>query len=244
MLSVLIFKLSVLEKGEQEGKRSSPVAHFSHQKHLKKHPFFTDTEGESLQPAWLLGFRVLNVTIFGNTVTLFGNIHELRGKHVSRITQVDSDTGEIVGEYVAVVQPKRKNAFQNGGWFALSQSEPLDILMRADLQGRDYQVFFALMQQLDYENLIQVSQAKIAEKLGMKSPHVNRSIKALIDLGIILEGPRIGRSRSFRLNPNFGWKGSAKGHHEALKARMENIGMSVVDGGRDTETLDMFDTDN
>ena len=160
---------------------------------------------------------------------------------MSKITQIDSDTGEVVGEYVAVIQPKRKNAFQIGGWFAMSQSEPLDILMRADLQGRDYQVFFALMQQLDYENLIQVSQTDIAKKLNMRLPHVNRSVKALIDLGIILEGPRIGRSRSFRLNPHFGWKGSAKGHHKALRDRMNDLGVTVVAGGRDERTLDMFD---
>ena len=50
----------------------------------------------------------------------------------------------------------------------------------------------------------------------MNRHNVNRSIKKLIELGVILEGVKIGISRSYRLNPNFGWKGSAKGHRQAF----------------------------
>ena len=48
----------------------------------------------------------------------------------------------------------------------------------------------------------------------MHRQHVQRSIKRLIQLGIILEGVKIGISRLYRLNPAFGWKGLAKGHRE------------------------------
>ena len=40
----------------------------------------------------------------------------------------------------------------------------------------------------------------------MNRHNVNRSIKKLIELGVVLEGVKIGVSRSYRLNPNFGWK--------------------------------------
>ena len=73
-------------------------------------------------------------------------------------------------------------------------------------------VMWAMLARLDYENLIQVSQAEVAQELGMNRHNVNRSIKKLIELGVVLEGVRIGISLSYRLNPNFGWKGSAKGH--------------------------------
>ena len=63
-----------------------------------------------------------------------------------------------------------------------------------------------LLSVLDYENLIQVSQADIARELDMHRQHVQRSIKRLIQLGIILEGVKIGISRSYRLNPSFGGK--------------------------------------
>ena len=88
-------------------------------------------------------------------------------------------------------------------------------------KGNDFKVLMKLLSVLDYENLIQVSQAEIARELNMHRQHVQRSIKRLLDLGIVLEGVKIGISRSYRLNPNFGWKGSAKGHREALTDHLE-----------------------
>ena len=64
----------------------------------------------------------------------------------------------------------------------------------------------------------------------MNRHNVNRSIKKLIELGVILEGVKIGISRSYRLNPNFGWKGSAKGHRECSARALE--GYQVIRGRR------------
>ena len=44
----------------------------------------------------------------------------------------------------------------------------------------------------------------------MNRHHVNRSIKKLIELGVVLEGVKIGISRSYRLNPNFAGKAQPK----------------------------------
>ena len=91
-------------------------------------------------------------------------------------------------------------------------------------------VMWAMLARLDYENLIQVNQAEVSEQVGMNRHNVNRSIKKLIELGVILEGVKIGISRSYRLNPNFGWKGSAKGHREASARALE--GYQVIRGRR------------
>lgn len=143
-----------------------------------------------------------------------------------RVEQVDPETGEVLGGFVAVVQPKRKNGFGDG-WFAMSQNA-LKAIREAGLTGRDYDVLFALLGVLDYENLIQVSQVDLAKELEMQKTHLSRSIKRLLEVGVLLEGPKIGRSKTFRLNPSFGWKGSAKGHTNALKDRMKAAGMKLV----------------
>ena len=57
----------------------------------------------------------------------------------------------------------------------------------------------------------------------MHRQHVQRSIKRLIQLGIILEGVKIGISRSYRLNPSFIGKASAKGHREALHEHLKIV---------------------
>ena len=138
-----------------------------------------------------------------------------------RLQQIDSETGEIVDGFVAYVVPKRKNGFGQG-WLAMAQNGA-EILAQSNLSGNDFKVLMKLLSVLDYENLIQVSQADVARELNMHRQHVQRSIKRLIDLGIVLEGVRIGISRSYRLNPNFGWKGSAKGHEEALHEHLKVV---------------------
>ena len=75
----------------------------------------------------------------------------------------------------------------------------------------------------------------------MHRQHVQRSIKRLIQLGIILEGVKIGISRSYRLNPSFGWKGSAKGHREVLHEHLKVIKDKGAQGawGSFSDTGDM-----
>ena len=87
------------------------------------------------------------------------------------------------------------------------------MLAQSNLTGNDMKVMWAMLARLDYENLIQVNH-RGGRRNRHEPPHVNRSIKKLIEMGLVLEGVKIGISRSYRLNPNFGWKGSAKGHRE------------------------------
>ena len=98
-----------------------------------------------------------------------------------------------------------------------------------------------MLARLDYENLIQVNQAEVSEQVGMNRHNVNRSIKKLIELGVILEGVKIGISRSYRLNPNFGWKGSAKGHRRFPARALEGYQDKGAQGawGSFSDTADM-----
>ena len=109
--------------------------------------------------------------------------------------QIDHQTGEVVEGFVAYVVPKRKNGFQKG-WMAMAQ-EAMMMLAQSNLTGNDMKVMWAMLARLDYENLIQVNQAEVSEQVGMNRHNVNRSIKKLIELGVILEGVKIGISRSY-----------------------------------------------
>lgn len=146
------------------------------------------------------------------------------------IEQVDRSTGEVLSGYVAVIQPKRKNGFTEG-WVAMAQNAMM-AMAQADLGGEAMRVFFILGAHIDFENWIQVSQTELADEIGMKRSSFNRALKRLETEGIILRGPKIGRSATFRLNPEFGWKGSAKGHKQALKQRMEERGLRVIEKSR------------
>lgn len=144
--------------------------------------------------------------------------------------QVNSKTGEVTDGFIAYVVPKRQNGFGKD-WFAMAQNAAL-LFAKSNLTGDDFRVLMRLFGQLDFENLLVVNQAEIARELDMHRQHVQRSIKRLIKLDALLEGPKIGINRSYRLNPRFGWKGSAKNHrkalHDDLKARMKSAGIRGV----------------
>ncbi|HAZ7408665.1 TPA: hypothetical protein J7712_004463 [Escherichia coli] len=140
-----------------------------------------------------------------------------------RVTQVDLETGEDLGGFVAVVRPKQKSSFQRH--FTMNQAALITIAN--ELNHNQMRVLMALLAELDYENYIQVAQIDIAEALRMQKTNVSRAIKNLIEFGIILEGPKIGRSKTYRLNPQFGWKGTVSNHKKAL-----SNGLSVIQGGK------------
>lgn len=141
------------------------------------------------------------------------------------IGQFDLDTGERIEGYIAVLQPKTKNGFTRH--FTMNQ-EAIDIITK-NLLGSELKVLLQLLKYLDYENLIQIHQKEIAEELEIDKSNLHRSIRSLIKLGVILKGPKIGKSCSYRLNPNFGWKGTAKNHRRALDDRMKKARMHVVE---------------
>lgn len=136
-----------------------------------------------------------------------------------RYIQVDAATGEATEGFVAVLKPKRKSSFKRH----LTMNQDTLIALANESTHEEKKVFFALLAELDYENFIQVPQVEIAEMLNMNKTHVSRAMKGLIKNEVIFEGPKVGRSKTYRLNPNFGWKGTVKNHNSALK---------VIEGGR------------
>ena len=149
-----------------------------------------------------------------------------------KVGSVDLDTGEVLdGAVLGIMFPKRRNGFS--AWFAMNQEQDfLQILQDPSLQGRDYKVLFALLAFLQVDNWIYVSKADVGRKLGMDRSQVGRSVRKLKEIGILLEGPKVGRSVTYRLSPTFGWKGSAKSHNEALEARMKERGFTVIDNSK------------
>jgi len=173
-----------------------------------------------------------------------------------RLIQINPETGEEIDGFVAYVAPKKINGFGQR-WMAMAQNAIQRVALDPNLTGEDLRVFNFLVGEVDFENLLVVNQAEIARKMGWQRQNIQRSIKRLIVVGVLLEGPKIGINRSYRFNPEFGWKGTAKNHVTALKdersKRMKAAGISgVIDGGkphqsevsepsvRDDQTLDMF----
>jgi hypothetical protein len=146
-----------------------------------------------------------------------------------RITQVDQETGEILeGATLAVFYPKRQNGFQTKGWLAMSQGG-LEALVNADLTRTGLRVLLYLLSRLDFENYINVSQAEMARALDVDRSNCHKAVGELVQAEVIVEGPKVGMHRTYRLNPSYGWKGSAQNHHKAIRERMERARMKVIE---------------
>lgn len=150
-------------------------------------------------------------------------------KH-KQIVQVDALTGQILeGATLAVHYPKRTNGFQHGGWMAVAH-HPATRIAELKLGEEAYRVLFYAIGHLDFENLLVLNQTQAAAKLKMKQQSVNRALAKLIAAEVIEKGPRVSGRNTYRINPSFGWKGSAKSHRDALNARMKQAGLSLIEG--------------
>jgi hypothetical protein len=144
----------------------------------------------------------------------------------------DKNSGEILEDVsLGVYQVKKYNGFVKNGWMAVNQGA-LKLLRTSGLQGKDYEVLFALLERLDFGNFIHVNQSEIARILNMKQPNIARSIKKLVDIEALIEGPKVSRSRTYKLNPEFGWKGSGKSHRKELDQKRHKKGLTILDGGK------------
>lgn len=73
----------------------------------------------------------------------------------------------------------------------------------AALDGVDVRVFLYLSDLLNFDEPIAVPQMQIAEILQRRKPHISRSIKNLVDAGVLVPGPNGTRSSELMLNPDY-----------------------------------------
>ncbi|MFW5887034.1 MAG: hypothetical protein ACOCUL_04685 [Bacteroidota bacterium] len=73
----------------------------------------------------------------------------------------------------------------------------------------DYRLLMLLFSRLDYENFIQLTQVDMATLLSIHRTQATRSIKKLINYGIIEKATK-GRNNYYRLNHEIAWRGSNK----------------------------------
>ncbi len=122
---------------------------------------------------------------------------------------VDTETGEILdlrerpGIFVYVpARPK-----WGEGWFMAIQEAFITLSKDRSLTGRPKDVLLYMMGRLNWDNYITLTQAEIAAELDMHHQQVSEAVKLLVERGIIQQGPKAGRTNSYRLNSTYGWKG-------------------------------------
>ncbi len=136
-------------------------------------------------------------------------------KNIKNVYQYDTHTGELL-DGVLVYCGVKFNPYATG-WL-MNNQKALELLSKEkDFKGETLRVLLFLMSRLDFENLIEVSKIEISKELDIHRVNVSKAFKQLINKGILLEGPKVGRSFAYRLNPDYGWKGKVKNLNEYRK---------------------------
>jgi DNA-binding transcriptional regulator GbsR (MarR family) len=152
---------------------------------------------------------------------------------VTRVKPIFDDRGKMRGyediytgeQFGLPVLVGRKDSPYANGWYMGNQELAREIFAKdKDIKSETHRVLWFIISILDFENWVQLSITEIANELGMRQPNVSKAIKVLENKEVIIRGPKVGRSFSFRFNPEFGWKGKVKNldHYRKQKEDEEN----------------------
>ena len=156
----------------------------------------------------------------------------MKNKSKKTIASVDLETGEILSGVPIWFTGQKKTAFTglyDKRWFIMAQDALMMLARDDELTGKSLKVLLYLLARLDFENFIHVPQVEIANELKLHKQDVSKYVALLERKGILTRGPKLARSSSFRLNPNFGYKGNPSGKvYRTKDGRRE---FRVVDDG-------------
>jgi Uncharacterized membrane-associated protein/domain len=118
-----------------------------------------------------------------------------------------------------------------GQWFYVHQDVDTGVTLMEQakyekpLTQTEYRVRDMLLGSMGLGNWAIVNQAEIARQIRVDRAKVSHAIKRLIELGIVIQGEKIGRNSQYMISPAFCFKGSmsegqklvkeAEKHHKA-----------------------------
>lgn len=129
------------------------------------------------------------------------------------LIQVNQETGEIEPGLTVHIPTRRGLKDRH----VMMTNPGLDMLaFDVDLKWEDLRVFLAYAGGTDFENKIRRTQKEVAELTGIRKEHVSRSTKKLLSKNYLIEDSKQGRSKIYRLNTVFGWKGKVTNQYDDL----------------------------
>ena len=145
-----------------------------------------------------------------------------------RLGQLDLDTGEVMEGSLVYVAKRAPHPY-GVNMMQVNQDFLAQFAARKDVSARTLRVFLLMASKCDFENWLHVPLTDVANELDIEKANVTRAIQQLEELGILLRGPKVGRSNTFRFNPNAGWKGKV----HKLRPAMDRQFRSITGGKRD-----------
>ena len=96
--------------------------------------------------------------------------------------------------------------------------EALGLAVDRELSGTDFRVLLAIIGNLGYENILNISQQELEKQLSISQADISKSIKKLISKGYLQVVDKIGRRNIYMINPNVVFRSRAKNLKELKQA--------------------------
>lgn len=165
----------------------------------------------------------LNVTLLLIRVTFGGHMPNITYPNgLATVWPEDSEQAPI---HAYFTPPSKKR--YNTKWLLLWQGDTgIDMSLQEQAKMQDpltqteYRVRDWLIGEIGIGNYVFVNQAECGRQLRIARTHVSAAIKRLISLGILLKGPKSGRSNTYMVNPAFCFSGAL---NNGIKQRNEAI---------------------
>lgn len=109
--------------------------------------------------------------------------------------------------------------WQDGSDIGVSMTEQaeMNVLTQTEYRVRDW-----LMGTIGIGNYVHVNQAEMSRRLRIERATASRAIKRLIELGILIQGPKSGRSNTYMVSPAFCFNGSLSAGIKERKKAIKN----------------------
>ena len=124
-------------------------------------------------------------------------------------------------------------------YFRGFSEEAIALSKDKDLSGNDLRVFLAIIGNLGYDNIVNISQHELGSQSDIHQQHISKSLKKLISKGYLQIVDKIGRRNIYMVNPNVVFKSRAKNFKELKRAwdkeTVPNTQNSPVDINLDLE---------
>ena len=99
------------------------------------------------------------------------------------------------------------------------QEELLTLAVDRDFNGTDLRILLAILSNLGYDNILNISQKDLGEKIGIKQTESAKSIKKLISKGYLqIVGKAGGRQNIYQFNPHVAFRSRARNYKELCRA--------------------------
>ncbi len=160
---------------------------------------------------------------------------------------VISEQSKMVNRKIEIYHPEdtvinvypKPAKYLKSDYFRGFSEEVIALSKDKDLSGNDLRVFLAIIGNLGYDNIVNISQNELGSQSDIHQQHISKSLKKLISKGYLQIVEKIGRRNIYMVNPNVVFKSRAKNlkdlKHAWDKAVLPNTQKSPIDIDLDLE---------